>query len=393
MIILKILLCAVLLLLVYTYLIYPMFAVLIGAGLVEYWSDELPKVSVLVPAHNEATVIETMIKNFQLIDYPQDRIELVIFDDGSSDGTAAIVQNYTNDRIRLIHGDSRGGKAAGMNRLVESADYSLLLFSDANVMLSRGAVRRMVEHLADERVGAVTGEVRLIGSDMEFSAGERLYYWLERRIQGAESRIGSVMGVDGAMYLLRRELYQVLPEDTILDDFLVSINVMRARRRIVYENAAKATESGTPSARQEYARRVRITAGAVQLLKRWSVPRWSQPVLWLQFISHKLLRWVSPILLLVLFVCNAMLIGENQLFNVMFTAQLIVCSLIASAYLIRSLRKTMLGGVLFYFGLSQTAMAAGIIKGIFNLQPAQWVKGDRGSTVAGSVANGTLPSD
>ena len=172
-------------------------------------------------------------------------------------------------------------------------------------------MRRLVDRLADDRVGAVTGEVRLVGSDDEFSSGESLYYWLERQIQGAESRIGSVMGVDGGMYVIRRELFQPLPADTILDDFAVSMRVMRAGKRVVYETAAKATESGTPSARQEFDRRARIAAGAVQLLKRGQVPRLTQGVLWFQFISHKLLRWLSPILLLVLLVTNVMLLSQS----------------------------------------------------------------------------------
>ncbi len=223
----------------------------------------------------------------------------MIADDGSTDATADIVARFSSDRVRFLASNQRQGKASAMNRLAAAATYPLLLFTDANVIFSRGAVRRLVDRLADDRVGAVTGEVRLVGSDDEFSSGESLYYWLERQIQGAESRIGSVMGVDGGMYVIRRELFQPLPADTILDDFAVSMRVMRAGKRVVYETAAKATESGTPSARQEFDRRARIAAGAVQLLKRGQVPRLTQGVLWFQFISHKLLRWLSPILLFV----------------------------------------------------------------------------------------------
>lgn len=368
-------------LIAYTYFLYPMFAVLIGAGRLEKGWDELPNISVLVPAHNEESVIEAMIGNFHEIDYPPDRMELLIFDDGSIDRTAELARKHTSNQIRLIEGSPRGGKAAAMNQLVEAASHSLLLFSDANVMLSRGSARRLVQHLGDARVGAVTGEVRLVDSDIEFGAGEQLYYWLERRIQGAESRLGSVMGVDGAMYLLRKELYQVLPEDTILDDFLVSMNVMRQRKRVVYESAAKAQESGTPTVKQEYSRRVRITAGAVQLLKRGAVPRWSQPILWIQFISHKLLRWLSPVLFLALFVSNAVLVGTGPFFLYCFFTQLIAYGAIVAVYLSPALRKSRVGGVLFYFGFSQAAMAAGIIKGILNRQPARWKKGHRTKAV------------
>ena len=301
----------------------------------------------------------------------------MIADDGSNDGTTDTVRAQQDDRVRLLEAIARGGKASAMNRLVDSAKFNLLLFSDANVILAPGAVRRLVDHLASNSVGAVTGEVRLIDSGQEFGAGEHLYYWFERRIQGAESRLGSVMGVDGGMYLIRRELFPELPADTILDDFLVSIKVMRTGHRVVYESGAKATESGTPTALQEFGRRVRIAAGAVQLLKRRDVPRWTQPVLWLQFVSHKLLRWLSPVLLVVLLVCNLVLLNRGGWYQALFVTQVIAYGGMLVAWMIPAVRRTFLGATLFYFGMSQVAMGLGLVRGLFNLQPVHWERGER----------------
>ncbi|WP_235908440.1 glycosyltransferase family 2 protein [Roseiconus nitratireducens] len=364
-------------LLVYTYAIYPAVAVIIGAGRVEQASDELPAVSVLVPAHNEAGVIAAKVENFRSLDYPSDLIELVIADDGSTDGTADLVRSLEDERVHLVDLGTRAGKASAMNRLVGSAKHPLILFSDANVMFASSAVRRLVDHLAMDAVGAVTGEVRLVDSGQEFGAGEQLYYWFERRIQGAESRLASVMGVDGGMYIVRRELIPSLPANTILDDFAVSMHVMRSRRRVVYESAAKATESGTPSARQEFSRRVRIAAGAVQLLKRGMVPRWNQPVLWLQFLSHKLLRWGSPLLFAALLLSNAALLNDAPVYQVLFIAQLLVGVVMLAAWKLAPLRQTAVGAVMFYFGISQVAMGLGLMRGMLDRQTATWERGER----------------
>lgn len=367
-------------LLLYAYLIYPALAVLIGAGRVEETSEELPAVSVLVAAHNEAGVIAAKIENFHNLDYPPALIELVIADDGSTDGTADAIRPHQDERVRLVSIRRRSGKSAAMNRLATAAKHPLLLFSDANVMISSGALRRLIDHLTDPTVGAVTGEVRLVDSGQEFGAGERLYYWIEQRIQGAESRLGSVMGVDGGMYLIRREIFPELPEDTILDDFTVSMRVMRAGRRVVYESAAKATESGTPTASQEFSRRIRIAAGAVQLLKRGDVPRWTQPFLWLQFLSHKVLRWGSPLLIVVLLCSNAALVSRGSVYQIPFVMLLTAWAAILATWWNSRLRRSPIGAAFFYFGISQLAIARGLLRGFLNRQPPQWEKGQRSPT-------------
>jgi poly-beta-1,6-N-acetyl-D-glucosamine synthase len=365
-------------LLVYTGLIYPCLGLLIGrARRKPSDSDAWPGVSILVPAHNEAAVIVAKLANLRTLDYPPGSIELIIADDGSVDGTADLVRQHMSERCRLLTISQRSGKANALNQLVLAAQYPLLLFTDANVMLQPDAVKELVGNLTDPKVGAVTGEVRLFGSDEEFASGESFYYQLERRIQYAESRLGSVMGVDGGMFLLRKELYQPIPTDTILDDFLISMIVMRAGRRIVYDGNARALESGTPTSRQEFARRVRITAGAVQLLKRGQIPRLHQPLLWFQFFSHKLLRWFAPALLTILLISNLLLVTSGWLYQLFFGCQMFGYMAFLMTYFVPKLRTSKLGGILFYVGLSQLATVVGMRKGLFNRQPPQWEKGSR----------------
>lgn len=364
-------------LLIYAYLLYPAIAILVGAAKRKPGNAEQPSISVLVPAHNEAEVIRAKIDNFLELDYPKEIIEMVIADDGSTDDTASVVEAISDHRIRLIKNSVRLGKAGSMNVLVEQAKNSFLLFSDANVMFTKDAVQQLVEPMKCEKVGAVTGEVKLFGSDSEFGSGESLYYWIERRIQMAESRFNSVMGVDGGMYLLRRELYKLLPNDTILDDFTVSINVMRSGFRIIYQSSAKATEGGTPSTKQEFARRKRIAAGAVQLLKRGNTPRLTQPVFWIQFFSHKLLRWFSPCVLFIFFLSNSLLVFDQMFYVVPFLVQLAIFLTIFVTWMIPSLRRSRIGSTLFYFGISQVAMAIGLCNGLLNRQSSRWERGSR----------------
>ncbi|MEC8556775.1 MAG: glycosyltransferase family 2 protein [Planctomycetota bacterium] len=365
----------------YAYLGYPFLCLLIGkpsdASLSSKMEDsDLPTVSVLIPAHNEASVIRAKIENFQRLDYPQDKLELIIADDGSGDGTSARVEPFIDEHIKLIRSEERTGKAATMNRLVEASEHDLMLFSDANVILQENALRELVSSAMQPNAGAVTGEVRLIDSCKEFRHGELLYYWMERRIQVAESRLGSVMGVDGGMYLLHRELYQILPEDMILDDFAVSMNVLRVRKRVLYSSAAKATESGTPTGKQEFSRRVRIAAGAVQLLFRAGYPRLSQPVLMGQYISHKLLRWCSPLLFLTLFASSLSLIS-GPFYLAAAAIQLSFLLLLLLTFASRTVRESQPGSVVYYFGMSQIGIIFGLCKGLFNMQPPQWEKASR----------------
>lgn len=365
----------------YAYVGYPFLCLLIGrssdASLSLTAKDsDLPTVSVLIPAHNEASVIRAKIENFQRLDYPQDKLELIVADDGSEDDTSARVEPFIDAHIKLLRSAERTGKAATMNRLVEASEHDLMLFSDANVILQVNALRELVSSAMQPNAGAVTGEVRLIDSGKEFRHGELLYYWMERRIQVAESRLGSVMGVDGGMYLLHRELYRTLPNDMILDDFAVSMNVLRARKRVLYHSAAKATESGTPTGKQEFSRRVRIAAGAVQLLFRAGYPRLSQPVLMGQYVSHKLLRWCSPLLFFTLFASSLSLIS-GPVYLAAVAIQLSFLLLLLLTIASRTIRESKLGSVVYYFGMSQFGMVVGLCKGLFNMQPPQWEKASR----------------
>lgn len=359
-------------LLVHGYIVYPLLAVFRRSPVSPSADAYLPTISMLVPAYNEAAEIEQKIRNFHQLDYPPDRLELLIADDCSTDPTAALVQKHVSDRVRLLESHRRNGKAANLQRLVQAARCDALLITDANVMLAPSALKRLVAALSDDSVGAVTGEVKLVGSARDFEYGESFYYWLERRIQQAESSWDSVMGVDGGMYLIHKRLFPTLPSDTILDDMFVSLHVMQQGKRVCYEARAKAIESGTPAIRDEFGRRARIAAGAVQLLRRGQLPPLARPILWLQFLSHKLIRWSSPILICLMLLASIALAGEYPLFRVLLGLQILGYVGALGMAALPAVRHTKVGAIVVYFAMSQIATTLGLVRGAFNLQTVRW---------------------
>ena len=370
-------------LLCYTLVVYP--ALMAVAGLVELGRRRrddsvtgiLPRVALIIPAHDEEEVLEQKLENAKAIDYPADQLEIVVGDDASTDRTVEIAHGFESRGVRVLEFKERRGKASVLNDAVKATSGEVLCLCDANVMFRPDALRRLVGRLSDPRVGAVSGDVRLASKESNFGVGEALFYRLERATQLGESRIGSMIGVDGGMYAVRRELFRPLPPDTILDDFVTTMRVIRQGRRVVYEPEAVATENGTPFARQESRRRVRVTAGAVQSIFRRELPSLWQPVEFWQYVSHRLLRWGSPIWLAVLLGSSVILSNNRMMYRVALAAQLLLYTLAVFGVFSLRFRRSRLGRVTFYFVMSHAAMAVGLVKGLLNLQPVAWDRPER----------------
>jgi cellulose synthase/poly-beta-1,6-N-acetylglucosamine synthase-like glycosyltransferase len=257
--------------------------------------DELPPLTLIVCALNEERVIRAKLENCLALDYPPDKLTVVVIDDGSTDGTAAAVRAYEPRGIRLVSQPARRGKAANLNEAAPAAATPIVAFSDANVMYRADALRRLMGAFRDPCVGGATGRVVLAGSAEEFRAAEEQYYSLEWTIHAASTHIWSMAGCDGAMYALRRELFRPVPEDTLIEDFVHALAVVRQGWRMVFVPEAAGWEQGPQSLSEEWRRKVRIAAGAAQCLLRgngWPVGApWR---FWPVWISHKLLRWLAP---------------------------------------------------------------------------------------------------
>jgi poly-beta-1,6-N-acetyl-D-glucosamine synthase len=269
-------------------------------------SDFTPSVSIIIAARNEEANLPAKLENLRQMNYPQDRLQIVIASDGSTDGTADILRAEIPWVLPVILAESNG-KAAALNAAVRQATGDVMVFLDARQFVEPNAVSEMVSCLADPSVGAVSGELLLEAAAGAGNSDALGIYWkIEKVVRKLESASGSVVGVTGAIYAIRRELYVEIPQGTILDDVFVPMHVARAGKRVVFQSSAIARDRIFSKKGKEFSRKVRTLTGNYQLLRL--VPWLLSPAnpLLFRFISHKLLRLLVPLFLVLMFVVSAM---------------------------------------------------------------------------------------
>jgi len=317
-------------LIAYAYALYPIvvltLARLFGKSPIGYapcTEGELPSVSLLIAAHNEEQVIAQRIENALALDYPADRLEIVIASDGSSDGTARIVRGFTDRRVRLLESPMRRGKATVLNAAFRHLSGDIVVLSDANTFTDSAALRRMVRWFDDSKVGTVCG--RLVLTDPATGRNVDSLYWrYETFLKTCEGRLGALLGANGAIYAVRRSSFAGIWSDTIVDDFVIPlVTRLRHGSTIVYDKTAVAYEETPHDFGAEFRRRSRIGAGGFQSIVRLRAllaPRHG----WLAFtfFSHKILRWLCPFLLIGAFVTNVALLTD-PFYRLTMTVQLL----------------------------------------------------------------------
>jgi poly-beta-1,6-N-acetyl-D-glucosamine synthase len=265
-----------------------------------------PDVSIIIAARNEETNLPAKLDNLRLLDYPPDRLQIVIASDGSTDRTASILREQAS-RIFPVILDKSNGKACALNEAVKRATGEILVFLDARQLVDPDAISELVSCFADSTVGAVSGELLLETSSRAPSSDALGIYWkIEKAVRKLESASGSVVGVTGAIYAIRRELYTEIPPGTILDDVFVPMNVARMGKRIVFQPSAIARDQLFSEKGKEFSRKVRTLTGNYQLLRLapWLLSP-ANPLLF-RFVSHKLLRLLVPLLLILMLVASAL---------------------------------------------------------------------------------------
>lgn len=300
-------------LLVYVYLGYPILLTLLARLSANALSSSAlpdPAVTLLISAFNESRVIAAKLDNSLALQYPRDRLEIMVISDGSEDATDEIVQRYSHAGVRLIRQWPRMGKAAGLNLGVSEAKGRILVFSDANALYQMDAIRHLVRHFSNPRIGYVVGNARYFekGAESSSAASEGLYWKLETYLKKKESLFGSVVGGDGAIYAIRRELYTpLLPTD--INDFLNPLQIIARGYIGVFEQAAICYEEAAENFGQEFRRKVRIISRSLNALRR--VPAVLNPLNnmrhWFLLVSHKLLRWFAPCFLILWFISSVAL--------------------------------------------------------------------------------------
>lgn len=380
------LICAVLFwlclfLVIYVYAGYPLCLFLLtrrsSRSVNDLPDDDWPSVSFVVAAYNEESVIETKLHNCLAIDYPPEKLTFVFVSD-SNDRTNEILLRNQSNRVRVRILPDRRGKVNALAEAFQVCDGDILVLSDANTYYRPDAIRKLVRHFKDPAIGVVTGDVRILPTDKAFGAGEGLYYRYERALQQMESAFLSTVGIDGAMYALRRIHLQPPTSGMIADDFVTAMNVGRRGLRIIYDETAIAEENPTPSDGQEFTRKIRVVAYAFQsLLRNEGVPHFSQPGFLWTYVSHKLLRWLVPVFLIVALLSTIGAAATTSSFWLGMLGLQAVFYLLAATGWLYPKADSLLFRVPYYFSMVNTAALLGVWRGLRGRQKPVWLRTER----------------
>lgn len=327
--------------------------------------QDLPFVTLLISAYNEKSVIAEKLQNALALDYPRSRLDILVVSDCSDDGTDEIVLLRAVDGIRLVRSAERLGKSAGLNLGVRQALGDILVFSDANAIYEPDAIRMLVRHFSDPRVGYVVGNARYVEhlGQPASAQSEGLYWKLETWLKEKESDFGSVVGGDGAIYAIRRELFTPL-RPTDINDFLNPLQIIVRGYRGRYDPSAVCYEQAGDTFEKEFHRKVRIISRSLNAVRR--APRtllpWTQPRHWLALVSHKVLRWLAMIFLFMLFILP-LLLWHSPFYRAAFFLQLAFYSLALLGWARRNQKESPRVLYLpYYFCLTNLASLLGVVK-------------------------------
>ena len=322
---------------VYTYVGYGLILYLLvfikrlaikAKPLADITDDCLPEVTLMVCAYNEEDIISEKMSNIHSLDYPADRLHLVWVTDGSTDNTNSILSAYPD--VKIVFSPERRGKSAALKHGIKEVSTEIVMMTDANTMLNPGAVREIVRLMQTPIVGCVSGEkkVKAKSDSDEAAQGEGLYWKYESTLKRLDSELYSAMGAAGELCVIRRQLMTDIPDDTLLDDFVISMEIVRMGYKIAYTSKAFAMEYGSADLHEESKRKRRIAAGGLQ--SSWRLRSLMNPlrhpVVAFQFVSHRVLRWtITPVCLFALIPLNTILVlsGEGIIYTIIWILQIL----------------------------------------------------------------------
>lgn len=365
-------------LLAYAGLGYPAVLLMAGFGRRRSTAEQpsetfTPSVSLIIAAHNEEAVIEAKIRNCLELDYPRDRLEILIVSDGSTDATNTIVGRYGDRGIRLVAREPRAGKAEALNAVCPLARGEILILSDANGMYKSDAMRRLVRHFARPEVGCVSGALRYVDPDSGAAhRGESLFLRYDAWLKTLESRVGTVIGAFGGIFACRRSLFA--PLDPLLpNDLETPLKVLLEGYEVLYDDTALCWEPASPRVGVEFGRHARISAQVYYGLVYWmrALLVSFRPMVCFSFVSKKVLRWISPFLLMILFVTPFAL--DGLFYEVIRWVNLTILVLAGMGAVLywRGISSTVFS-VPFYAVIGNAAVAWGIVKCLLRHQGPTW---------------------
>lgn len=343
---------------------------------------EWPSVTIIVAAYNEADCMDDKLRNTLDLDYPAEKIKYLFVTDGSTDNTPDVVRRY--EQVTLLHQPGRSGKIAAVHRAMKEVNTDIVIFTDANTLLNKQAIKNICRHYADVKVGAVAGEKRVKVEDVsDATAGEGFYWKYESTLKRWDSELYSVVGAAGELFSVRTSLYQPVSPNSILDDFMISMLIAEKGYRIVYEPEAYATENSSANVKEELKRKIRIAAGGIQSIC-WLTPLlnpFKYPVLSFQYVSHRVLRWtIVPFLMILVLILNFIIVikGAHPVYTLVLDAQLaFYVAALAGWFLEKREIKIKILFIPYYFCMMNYAVLAGIKRFISGKQAVTWEKAKR----------------
>jgi cellulose synthase/poly-beta-1,6-N-acetylglucosamine synthase-like glycosyltransferase len=340
------------------------------------YQDEkfLPSLSLIVAAYNEEKVIRRKIEESLVLEYPKDKLEIIIASDASVDTTDSIVKEFSKNGVILIRQNERKGKTAVQNLAVSKAKGDVLVFSDATTVFNKDVLKKLSRHFVDFRVGCVGGEEHFIKSGWEISEEASFFWKYETLIRQKESDFNTMIGVSGCIFAIRKELYEVLDEG-LIEDFALPLKIAAKGLRTVYEKEAIAYERAVSDTMAELVRKTRIVSGGINVLWRMRalLNPVKYPLLSFQVISHKICRWLASIFIILFFISNLFLMYFGTGFFILGVFQILFYLTAALAYFLKKykpLPKAL--RLIYHFCVINFAAIFGIARFICGEKKAAW---------------------
>ncbi|MEZ4827862.1 MAG: glycosyltransferase family 2 protein [Bacteroidia bacterium] len=344
--------------------------------------DFYPPVTIVIAAYNEAELLAEKIANTLALDYPRELLKIIFVTDGSDDKSTDILAQYPE--VISAHRPERKGKLAAVTRVLPAVTTPFTVFTDANTLLNAQALKLILRHFSNPATGAVAGEkrIRVKGEDAAAGAGEGFYWRYESRLKKWDAQLHSVVGAAGELFAIRTSLFEILPEDTLIEDFVLTMKIAQKGFRVAYEPAAFALEAPSESIKEELKRKVRISAGGLQAVWRLSsllnIFRYG----WLsfQYISHRVLRWtLAPLGLPIVFLTNiALAIDGGWFYQLSMGVQILFYLAALTGYFLENHKiRLKILFIPYYFCLMNYAVYAGFFRLVTGRQSVLWEKAQR----------------
>jgi cellulose synthase/poly-beta-1,6-N-acetylglucosamine synthase-like glycosyltransferase len=361
----------------YTYFGYPLFILFISlfVGRKVARADIEPSVTFLITAYNEEKSIKEKIEDTIALDYPKEKLEILVASDASSDNTDNIIKGFQDKRIRLFRVEGRVGKTQTQNQAIQRANGEIIIFSDATTKYEKTAIRKIVRNYADSTVGAVSGRYKYFDPNQsQIGIGTIAFWDYENFIKMRQTKIRTITGCCGCIYSVRRNLYIPLPRD-IISDLVEPLKVLEQGYRIVFEPEALAYETTCQNSDEEFKMRLRVISRGMRglLYMKHLLNPFKYGFISFQLISHKILRWLIPLFLAILYITNIFLIQKNIFYLIFFSLQSIFCLLALIGLLIDYLpKKIKIFSLPLYFCVVNIASVVALVKTLMKKKDITW---------------------